>query len=312
MLLRLISTSLLFAVALNAVPQGRDIRPEDPAEAAKSAQVQSLIQQARGLIRNGNLSQSIPIFQQAATVQATMIGFKSSANFELARTFVRLGRNADAIGAYRKVFRWNAVKMDLDVGTGPIIQPVMEYAILLSREGRSEDAKAIYYFGLRHLNVDDRTKEPIPFLIVFEPELEGIRWEYTAQRLEAVANMTMAMHGGTTDFATNSQTTPTELVSRVRELAPDWFYPVIFKAAKNWNSERGEQLLAQAEALARPGLERELVARYRVELAQHISNNDTVDTPLAPDMRPMPDGSSRRARMQCLLPNANVLRPLAL
>lgn len=303
---------LAFLARADALSQTRDIRPEDPAEAAKSIQVKSLMEQARSLMSRGSMSEALPQLQQAAAIQATMVGFKATANLELARAFVKLGRNTDALEAYRKVFCWNASKADLDVGSGPTIHPVMEYAILLAKEGRAEDAKAMYYFGLRHLNDSDRTKEPVPFLVVFDPEPEGIQWEYTPQRLEAAALMTQAMHDGWMDFATREQTLPMQIVARVRELAPDWFYPVMFKAAKNWNSERGPQLVSEADALARPGLERQLVTRYREDLAQHLANNEAADTPLATDMRPMVEGSLRRARMQCLRPNEQVLRRLSI
>lgn len=303
---------IAFFVLTDSLSQTRDIRPEDPAEAAKSIQVKGLLEQARILMSRGSVSEALPALQQAAVIQATMVGFKATANLEIARTFVKLGRNPDALEAYRRVFCWNARKEDLDVGAGPIIHPVMEYAILLAKNGRAEDAKAMYYFGLRNLNDSDRWKEPVPFLVVFDPEPEGIQWEYTPERLEAAALMTQALHGGWMDFATREQMLPMQIVARVRQLAPDWFYPVIYKAARGWNSERGPQLVSEAEALARPGLERQLVAKYREDLAEHLAINEAADSPQASDERPMAEGSRRRSLMLCLSPDEQILRRLSI
>jgi hypothetical protein len=204
---------------------------------------------------------------------------------------------------------------DLDIGSNPGIHGIMEYAILLAKQGRAEDAKAIYYFGLRScLAPRTRSEEPVPFLVVFDPDPEGIYWEYTPQRLEAAALMVQAMlSSGSTDFATNVRTTDRQWVERVRALAPDWFYPVLYMAnTKNLDSPAREQLTAQAEAMARPGLERQLMARFRQDIAELLVINEQNDRPGAWDMRPMTEGAERRKRMQCLRPNEQILRRLSI
>jgi hypothetical protein len=121
------------------------------------------------------------------------------------------------------------------------------------------------------------------------------------------------LSSGSTDFATNVRTTDRQWVERVRALAPDWFYPVLYMAnTKNLDSPAREQLTAQAEAMARPGLERQLMARFRQDIAELLVINEQNDRPGAWDMRPMTEGAERRKRMQCLRPNEQILRRLSI
>jgi hypothetical protein len=158
-----------------------------------------------------------------------------------------------------------------------------------------------------------RSQEPVPFLVVFDAEPEGIYWDYTPDRLEAAADMLQAiLSTSNVDFATNVWTYDTDFVQRARQLAPDWFYPVLFLANRADNgSAKEQQLLAEAEGLAKPGLERQFVDQFRRDLAewQHICEQN--DTPDASDDRPLNEGAARRKRMECLRPNEQVLRRLS-
>jgi tetratricopeptide (TPR) repeat protein len=276
-----------------------------PELVARRKEVSDKLDHGRALIKGGQLSQAVEVLQQAASLEDQVYGHRSSAKYELAKLFVRLGREADALDTYRKAYLWNQRAGDISSNGPPAIKIAMDYAILLARSGKQEEAKAIYYYGLRNMNggsEPSRDLEPVPFLVVFDAEPEGIFWEYTLQRLEAAALMVKAM---------NTDSEQAELIARVRELAPSWFYLKIWKAAAAWKSPEAAQLLAQSEALASPGLERSLVERYRVELAEHRALNVVRDTPDAEDRRPMIEGVLRRSRMQCLRPNPVLLKTLS-
>lgn len=308
-----------WAQCLAQVGGGSVALPSDPAEDAKLARATQLIEDATSLLRAGNDQGAISMLNQAAEVEASMQTFYPRAKYRLARIYVKQNRIADALAAYRACFtwypraQWGGIKRADIKGGG--IQTIMEYAILLAKEGRAEDAKAMYYYGLRsHMGPMSRSQEPAPFLLVFDPDAEGNYWEYTPQRLEAAAFMVQAMlTDGVTDFASNVRTTVDQLVERALALNPDWFYPVLFNAnRKNLDSSSREQLTTQAETMARPGLERQLVARFRQDIAELLVINEQNDTPGAWDRRPMREGAERRKRMQCLRPNEQILRRLSI
>jgi tetratricopeptide (TPR) repeat protein len=301
--------------------QGHVVPPPDPAEQAKHTRVRQLIDQAQSLVQSGDESRAIQLLNDAAAVEATIIvgtggGHFSNAIYALARLYVKQSRVAEALDAYKRVFAWNAAQGDIEIGSGAGVHAAMEYAILLAKSGRSEDAKAMYYYGLRAYMSGkmSRAMEPAPLLTVFDADPEGIQWDYTPQRLEAAGLMLQAMlSSGRTDFATNVETSRDQFVARARELAPDWFYPVLFKAAQAKDgSPEQEQLLSQAEALARNTAERQIVDWYRNDVAEHLALNIANDTPGASDMRPMTFGAERRARIQCLRPNEQVLRRISI
>lgn len=301
-------------LASHALAQGgKVIRPENPIVTAKRAEIRALQERARVLLRSDQIEQAISVLREATAIEASLVdGTWGLSGQELARLYVKLGRTEEALEAYRMLFRWDKagwVPTGWDL-VGPRI-PRMEYAILLAKAGRPEDAKAMYYSELRRFNGGGRFKEPVPFLVVFDPEPEGVYWEYSPERLEAAALMIVALEGGTVDFVTREQTPTRDILRRVRALAPDWFYPVMYLAAQNWRYRQGPELLALAESLARPGLERDLIAKYRLELAEHKAIIEAEDTPDAPDERPMLEGCARRSRMQCLRPNETILRRLS-
>jgi hypothetical protein len=192
----------------------------------------------------------------------------------------------------------------------------MEYAILLAKEGRAEDAKAIYYLGVRAvmLQPQGRSQEPAPFLIVFDPDPEGIYWEYSPQRLEAAVLMVQAMlASGVQDFATNTWTSSRQFIERVRALAPDWFYPVLYMAnQRDYGSPEREQLLAQADALAKPGLEKRFIEDFRRAVAAYLAEFEQQNLVPGVDHSPMIEGAERRKRMQCLRPNEQILRRISI
>lgn len=313
-----------WAHCLAQVGGGRIIHPPDPVEEAKNARVIELIDRAKELIRSIDDQGAITKLQEAAVVEATMANFHARAKYALARMYVKQNRIPEALDAYRATFTWNPSanygniqRGDLDPGSHAGIEAVIEYAVLLAKEGRAEDAKAMYYYGLRaYFAPMPRSQEPAPFLVVFDPEPEGIQWQYTPPRLEAAALMVLTMlSSGTIDFATNELTRSRQWLGQVRTLAPDWFYPVLYLANNATNgSAQEQQLLAEADALARPGLERQLVEGFRQRLAEwrEYCEQNELAWSMATDNRTMTEGAERRRRMQCLRPNEQILRRLSI
>lgn len=311
---------LLPAAVLPASAQIKFILPPDPVAEAKIARAGELIEQARPLARRNEDQQAIAILRRAADIEATIrAGFWSRAKYALARIYVKQNRIDDALANFKAVFAWNPKSLlggikrgDLDGGS---VQAAIEYAILLAQAGRPGDAKALYYYGLRaYLNQElPRDMEPAPFLVVFDLEPEGICWDYSPRRLEAAAMMLSGMlTGGTTDFATGVVTSSRDNIAKARELAPEWFYPVLFLANQaNYGSERQQDLLSQAGALVKPGIERQLLDQYRRDLADWRAICDEHGWAQAVDGRPLAEGARRRSQMQCLRPDEQVLRRLS-
>ncbi|MCO5297803.1 MAG: hypothetical protein M9921_13205 [Fimbriimonadaceae bacterium] len=271
---------VMLAVLALASPASAQQRffPPDPVEVAKEARIRELIEQGREQEATGNVQTAIAKLQDASAVEATRSGgFFSWARLMLARVYLRAGRDVEAIEAYKHVFAWNAAKGDLEPGFGDFVKYAMEFAILLAKSGRPEEAKAMYYFGLRNFNPEKGRFEPAPFLTVFDPEEEGECWEYTPERLEAAALMIQIMQGGMLNRATHEETSAVQLAPKVRELVPDWFYPYLYRAAQGWNSEQTSSDLALAQALARTSVEREVVELYRRQLAEHKALLEAAD-----------------------------------
>src|SRR5581483_10449698 len=237
--------NLLFvfiALATDCVAFGQDksmIHPEDPVLAAKLDQITKFKTDAHTEYRRGFADNALELFQRADAIERSLDGYNSTNMFrrtaihEKAMLLVKLNRNDEALAAYKQVYRWNTAKGDLASGSGQDLRvDALGYALLLSKIGKVEEAKAMYYFVLRNINPhDDRQIEPVPFIRVFDPDPEGSCVEYSPRQFEAAALMIMAMHGGSRDPLVGKGTDPDVLISRVKELAPDWFYPYAYLAA---------------------------------------------------------------------------------
>lgn len=307
---------LLVCILINhwCLAQGRAVFPEDPVEEAKKAEWARLMTVARELVRAHDYGAAVAAYDRAHEVGRTLSAFNGQAKYEQAKVLTVMHRDAEALEAYRHVFKWDArdgrVRFSADGMGAP-----MGYAMLLAKNGRAEEARAMYYVGMRNFNIGDvrESREPIPYLAVFEPDTEGVASEYTPARLEAAALLALAANGGWSELPLLTMTIePDELLKRAHELWPEWFGPVLWQAALAWNRPEGPRLLDQAERLARPGPEKELVAQYRVSLAEHIALNEARGTPGEPDTRPMKEGNRRRARMECLRPREEILKRLVL
>jgi tetratricopeptide (TPR) repeat protein len=256
---------------------------------AKGDKVSRLIDRGEGLLAIGKAGEAVDVMLQAVALENTIgDGFRSSANYALARALTQAGRDEEALKAYRSSVEWSEKAGDLEVN-GPLLEPLaMDYAALLAKCGHDAEAKEIYYFGLRNLNpYGERRFEPIPFIVVFDPDPNGVYWEYSRTKLEAAALMAKAGQMQNHDEAT---------AEKARKLAPDWFYPVLWQANRHGNA-RKSKLFDLAQQLAQPGLEQELLRSYPVDT-----------TGFGPDMM---DGNARRARIAVLKPNELMLKRLS-
>lgn len=313
---------VLIALAANSIAFGQDksmIHPPDTELLAKFDQIDKLKADAHTAYRNGHADNALELLEQADAMERALDGYRGSnmfcrsAIYKKALLLARLNRNEEALAAYKQVFRWSPEKGDLVSGSGwDVRRSALDYALLLSKVGKVEEAKAIYYFTLRNLNSPDgdRQLEPVPFIRVFDPDPEGSYVEYSPQQFEAAALMIKAMHGGDSDHFWGRGIDPAVLVARAKELAPDWFYPYVYLAALGYAQPWAAESLAQADARANT-IERELIERLRVEMAELKAINAEKGAPGVEDTRPMTDGNARRKRMQVLRPNPDLLKSLA-
>ncbi len=199
--------------------------PSTPESRAATAKVQKLDGEAALLLRDKRYEEAIAAYRRAIQAQTDyrrIVGSRDSGHhvsyYGIARALTGLGRDTEALDAYREAIGWNDNWPDFTF----LDNSAMDYAILLARQGRSEDAKTMYYAGLRVLNFYGGARdEPSPLLVVFDPDPDAVVWTYTPQRLEAAALMAKAIYYGYAGIAD---------ADAARKLAPDWSLPVLFRA----------------------------------------------------------------------------------
>ncbi|MEW5884139.1 MAG: tetratricopeptide repeat protein [Armatimonadota bacterium] len=225
-----------------AEAQGNDREIWERAEAASN--------RAAMLLSMERYDEAIAEYRDAVQISEGLSYFTSRYNYFLAKALTSAGRRQEALGAYRRAVRWDPAKEDLDI-TYPTVVTAMEYAILLAQAGREEDAKALYYYALRHFNIRGKgTAEPFPFLVVFAQEPGMVHWAYSADNLVAAAT-------GFTSFGGP----PHELWKTAQRMKPDWIIPSMYLVWQ-WDDQQLEQLAA-AMQLARTREEREWAALYQ-------------------------------------------------
>lgn len=291
-ILPLLVSTLLMVVSLRPVfGQGatRIIGQETPEIIAQRQRHGELLERARIAQESESFDEALGLFRQASQVADSLPGFSRIADYHLAFLLIKLQRNEEAAHAFSRVFKWSEDKGDLVAGAGPVAD--LGYTICLVKLGRIQDAKHMYYFALRNLTQNSRRTENLPFLVIFDEELHGVVWDLTPQRLEAAATMIKAMVMGDEAYR-----------KIAAELAPDWFYPVLW----NGNANR----IARAGALAKPGLERELYAKFKGEYDAYVAAHPDDRSLFGFYSQRYTEGAERRARMQCLRPNPVILKRL--
>ncbi|MEW5884138.1 MAG: tetratricopeptide repeat protein [Armatimonadota bacterium] len=225
--------------------QGSDREIREQADAA--------VARADALWREQRYDEAIAALREAATISERLSYFTSRYHHHLAKVLVRTGRKDEALEAYRKAFRWDAELGELDFGTAPAVQEAMEYAILLAQAGREEDAKAMYYYGLRIFNrFPGGILEPFPFLVVFDPDPVMQYWPYSVENFTAAATVLTADLSG-----------PYRPYEKVRQMKPDWILPAIYNVWQPLVDGQERERLAAAMRLARTQEEREWAALYQ-------------------------------------------------
>ncbi|HVT13966.1 MAG TPA: tetratricopeptide repeat protein [Fimbriimonadaceae bacterium] len=241
--------------------------------------------------------------KRATVVEASIkYVFRSTANYGLARALTAAGRDEEALEAYRHAVKWDSKTRDLDVNGPPFYRVTTDYALLLSKRGKIKEAKALYYYTLRQLNgLQSREHEPAPFLVIFDPDQNGVCWEYDPVRFK-VANMMLRQC-----FEDDPQ-----VIEQVEKMAPDWFWPVLYSADKMdpvhdalvpTAAKERQALLDRAQRLAKPGIERDIMRWYldRIRVAPSAIK----------DKSPMTEGTLRLAQIEVVKPDEKLLRSLS-
>jgi len=245
-----VTCAVLAVTASFATAQGgKDVKPIPPEILAKSKSAREAIDRGATFIEKNQLPEAIAAFREAVAIEQTIPGHHSRGYYELAKALTLAERADDALAAYKNAFKWDPIRKDLDInGPSPILLG-MDYAILLARSGKEEEAKSLYYRTLRQLMVVRSAHEPFPFLIVFDPDPNMAVWEYTTERFVAVCTMLKAPNSGPDAVA---------MTEHVRRMEPNWVVPVMYLASRGKRSEN----LRTAQNLATTDEERAWVRMY--------------------------------------------------
>lgn len=233
---------------------GRWDHPPSAEELAKWQRASEACKRGRELLKEGRIEEAITAIREAIAIEDTIPSFISSGRYELAKALTLAGRVDDALAAYKSAFRWDPKRRELDSNGPPFIFLGMDYAILLAKSGKAEEAKAVYYSTLRRLKDNKRgPQEPFPFLVVFDDDPAMTVWDYSSERLITAATMVKAP-----DMNTEART----LTMQVREREPSWIVPAMHLLTGKWDQD-----LQQALLLATNEEERNWVRTYIDALA---------------------------------------------
>jgi tetratricopeptide (TPR) repeat protein len=297
--------------------QGKAISPPNLELQAKDTKVRSLVDRAEQLKSKGKIDAAAKTLKEAIAIERTYAypNFLTGVASRLARMLVSAGRDEEAVAAYRQCFAWDIRRGDLEGHP----ENAVGFALLLSKLGKVEEAKAMYYWVLRNFNGGRgydgvwnlnglRFFEPVPFLVVFDPDPDAVVWEYTPDRFRAA--VLMVSQFGSAD---------PKAIDEIRKLAPDWFWPIVYLADKTdpirdetytSNAAKRSALISQADSLARPGLEQELMGWYH-HLIKEAPSAMRDYKPGTVEHRPMTEGNRRRALIAVLKPNEALLKKLS-
>lgn len=225
--------------------------------------VHAAIARGDALYRQQRHDEMIAAYGEAAALSEQLSYFTSDYHHRFARVLTRAGRRDEALEAYRKAVRWDAEQGELDSH----IEIAMEYAILLAQAGREEDAKAMYYYGLRIISsgsLPNGRGEPFPFLVVFDPDPVMQYWPYSVENLTAAALVLTRSKG----FR--------EPLERALRMKPDWIVPAMYNVWQDFVDHQERERLAAAMRLARTQEEREWAALYQpvLELTDSMEQLD--------------------------------------
>lgn len=238
----------------------RDVKPIPPALLQANERCNVEIDQARALLAAGKTEEAIRHYRDAVAIEdgiAAKFGWNSSsADYELAKALTQAGRPDEAIAAYRKAFWWSEKRQDLESNGPPFTELGSDYALLLAKAGKYEEAKAMYYWVMRGWMLDGQ-REYFPLVIVFGPDPAMTVWENKPDKILSAIMMLRAMH-------TQTLQEWRERIEEVRKREPQWIAPFVFAHQKgDWDVS----WITQAVPLAQDKDEKEWLAAYDVVLA---------------------------------------------
>lgn len=236
-----------------------------PERQDKLALADAAAARGRVLLREKKYDDAIAAFREALEIKTKIYGFDSPSHYELAMALTAAGRITEALETFRQGVCWDSTKDELWMSSISIGY-AMDYAILLAELGKKTEAKAMYYYGMRRFNEhsDPNRKgfeptpggylEPIPFLVVFDPDPTMVWWDYEAEKLIVAATALKAK---------GQKLGGIEQLKGVREKAPDWLVPAMDLVWQHFIDGAEADRFAEAASLAKTPEERQWVAAYR-------------------------------------------------
>ncbi|RYG35563.1 tetratricopeptide repeat protein [bacterium] len=213
-ILKIAAYAMLAVAPSLSIAQGYNLAKDlSPEYMAKSAEAVRLTEEGNALLKKDKASEAISLFLHALSLDpgrqpalATLDG--------LARAYTKTEQFEEARQTYKRATLWlrdkGRIVADIDM--------LMDYAVLLAKTGHPVEAKAAYYEGLRAVNPKGEVlKEPIPLRAVFDADPDADVRPYSPSNLEAAALMVKAIN-----------TEDSSYLERIRSLAPDWNYPVLY------------------------------------------------------------------------------------
>lgn len=236
-------------------------------------EIMGKVEKARSLTDRGELFQELGMYDEAIAllkdaiqIEKTLRGHGGSSYHELAKALAEAGCTEEALAVYKQTVFWDPIRKELNDKSTSYIRIKLDYAILLAKFGKVDEAKMVYYSVLRTYNKSgQKTYEPYPFLIVFDPDPTMTVWEYTTGKFVAAALMLRSMN-------MSSSARAVALAGEVGQMEPTWIVPVMVQAIRAERRERAPYI-GQAMSLARNEEEREWIRRLHDGLPHMIGRN---------------------------------------
>lgn len=241
------------------------VRAQDPEARRLQEESDALRRRAYVLMSEKKYDETIALFRGVVRLWNETGRFSTRNYYDLAQALTAANRIEEALDAYRHGVIYEPAKGELWINASQTSY-AMDYAILLAKCERADEAKAVYYYGLRRFNEQTHPggkdyeaigghQEPFPFLVVFDQDPSMTVWQYTPERLTAAALLIKLAGLG-------PQATP-HAMKQVRDTAPDWINPAMYMVWQGVVDRKEADRFAEAASLARTPEEREWVSAYR-------------------------------------------------
>ncbi|MCG9895244.1 MAG: hypothetical protein MH204_07200 [Fimbriimonadaceae bacterium] len=204
-------------------PVGGHYIPPTPPDQLAAGRAQSKVRmEAEALFAEGKLEEAIAKYRLLLSMMPgpgqRMPEAGSGASARLAKLLELADRPHEALAAYAGAIYWDAREHDWRGWSVDVTVP--DYAILAAKLGHEELAKEMYYLALRNFNTGgSRFQEPVPYIVVFDPDPTMDVWTYSTNGLIAAATM----------LKVNGSTEGCEHLAEVKRLAPQWIVPRLYE-----------------------------------------------------------------------------------